>query len=66
MGNSFVDYFKVVLERVSFCDSLLNAEYERAVRSLNIAELAELHDWMAQKNYLSFSKQNIEIPLSNQ
>lgn len=46
MNNSFLNYYKLVLERVSFSEHLLIKEYNKAAKVLDVAELRDLDEWM--------------------
>lgn len=49
MKNSFLDYYKVILDKVSFDNDLLVKEYRKAMRLLREDEIGELHRWLDQK-----------------
>lgn len=46
MKNSFFDYYKTILERVSFDKNLFNKEYEKALRTIDKDEINEFHQWL--------------------
>jgi len=52
-GNRYLDYYKTVLEKVSFSDLLLAKEYAKAKKSLNERDLEQLWNWMLQNGMVS-------------
>jgi len=48
--NSYLDYYKTILEKVSFDGRLFNKEYRKARNSLSPEEVASLDDWIRSKN----------------
>ena len=48
--NSFFDYYKTILEKVSFDRALFNKEYRKAIQILSPDETAALDRWIASKN----------------
>ncbi len=44
--NSFLNYYKTILEKVSFDNRLVEKEYRKAKQLLNSYEAEELDDWM--------------------
>ena len=46
MNTSFLDYYKVILDKVSFDKELLAKEYKKAKRALNGSEASELEQWL--------------------
>lgn len=46
MKISYLDFYKLVLEKVSFNSHLLTKEYRKAVRSLSEKEKEELLKWL--------------------
>lgn len=57
MRTSFLDYYKVVLSKVSFDQSLLNKEYCKALQMLSEPEAKELSDWMSAMKLDVFQQQ---------
>ena len=50
MKTSFLEYYKNILEKVSFDFELFTKEYDKAVRTLNRKERDELNRWLMDKN----------------
>jgi len=44
-----LEYFKMILEKVSFDKTLFRAEYYKAIRKLLKEELVELRKWCIEK-----------------
>lgn len=53
MNTSFLDYYKLILDRVSFNRDLFNKEYRKAMKVLNHEERHKLKEWIAQNIYLN-------------
>jgi hypothetical protein len=49
MTTSFLDYYKLILDKVSFDQSLLSKEYEKAKRNLRADEIGDLNRWVQSK-----------------
>ena len=47
--NSFLDYYKTILEKVSFDRRLLTKEYNKAKHVLGTSEIRELDSWLMGK-----------------
>ena len=47
--TSFLDYYKIILEKVSFEPLLLRKEYQKAKRNLCTDEIKELNKWLQLK-----------------
>lgn len=47
MESSFLDYYKLILGKVSFDRKLLAKEYQKAVRTLKESEIQHLDQWLA-------------------
>ena len=47
--SSFLDYYKTILEKVSFDQKLLEKEYKKAKQLLKVSEVRELDYWMHHK-----------------
>lgn len=60
MKTSYLDYYKLILEKVRFDKRLWKKEYKKALRFLDRDEAKELKAWAGQLNYASrsFSKTN--------
>jgi hypothetical protein len=67
MKMSFLNYYKVVLEKVSFDHRLFAKEYEKALRSLNPDEIKELQNWLDYHGLREVrrSKASEVIPVKN-
>lgn len=50
MKTSFLDYYKLILEKVSFDKSLLAKEYQKAMKSLQPDEVEEFQRWLESSN----------------
>lgn len=62
MNNSFLNYYKLVLDRVSFSEQLLIKEYNKATKALSTEELIQLDDWMIS-NQLMADINSIKNPM---
>jgi hypothetical protein len=49
MTTSFLDYYKMILDKVSFDSNLLTKEYKKATRSLHSHEIGDLNSWLRSK-----------------
>tara|TARA_R110002020_G_scaffold189815_3_gene389123 strand:+ start:77 stop:316 length:240 start_codon:yes stop_codon:yes gene_type:complete len=47
--NSFLDYYKTILGKVSFDRQLLSKEYRKASQMLGASEVRELDSWLMRK-----------------
>ena len=47
----FLDYYKMILERVSFHPQLFVKEYEKANRHLHAAEVGDLNRWINARGF---------------
>ena len=47
--TSFLDYYKMILDKVSFNTQLLSKEYQKATRALNDDEIKVLNHWLELK-----------------
>ena len=56
MKQSFLEYFKYILTRVSFDKSLFAAEYRKALQYLEKDEVPQLEKWLTTKGYRLTSK----------
>ncbi len=52
MKNSFLDYYKTILEKVSFDRSLFQKEYNKALQFLNGDEKDQIDQWLQLKGLL--------------
>tara|TARA_B100001094_G_C17995371_1_gene702393 strand:+ start:192 stop:368 length:177 start_codon:yes stop_codon:yes gene_type:complete len=51
MKESFLEYTKYILERVSFDLELLKKEYHKALKMLEREEVISLNSWILSKGY---------------
>jgi len=49
--TAFLDYYKMILDKVSFDRNLFYKEYRKAVRNLQPDEITELDNWLSTKNF---------------
>lgn len=49
MKKSFLDYYKEILEKVSFDPQLINKEYQKAKKYLSHSEVQHFDNWMQEK-----------------
>ncbi len=56
---TMLEYFKMILEKVSFDKSLFRAEYYKAIKKLLGDELSELQNWCLQKFGSNYCKEAI-------
>jgi hypothetical protein len=49
--TAFLDYYKLILDKVSFDQNLFYKEYRKAVRNLQPHEITELDNWLSTKNF---------------
>lgn len=54
MKKSFLDYYKEILEKVSFDPQLLSKEYQKAKKYLNQSEVQHFENWMQEKGLSSY------------
>ena len=51
MRTSFLDYYKMVLDKVSFEEELFRKEYQKAMKGLVDYERDELDQWVRDRGY---------------
>ena len=51
MKHSFLDYYKMVLERVSFDKELFNKEYKKAVKTMRAEQIDEFNRWIHSRGF---------------
>ena len=51
MNTTFLDYYKTILDKVSFDKKLLKKEYSKALRHLDPPERKDLIDWAKQEGF---------------
>lgn len=49
MKESFLDYTKYILEKVSFDIELLKKEYKKSLKILKADEISQLNNWIIRK-----------------
>jgi len=49
MKTSFLDYYKLILQKVSFDPALFDKEYRKALQRLRPDEAEQLRKWVRQK-----------------
>lgn len=49
MQTSFLDYYKIILDKVSFDASLFTKEYQKATRTLHAHEIGALDRWLKSR-----------------
>jgi|TARA_Y100000739_G_scaffold175034_1_gene152802 hypothetical protein len=49
MKESFLEYTKYILEKVSFDIELLKKEYKKALKILKTEEISQLNNWIQAK-----------------
>lgn len=52
---SYLDYYKTVLQKVSFDGNLFYKEYRKAINSLSAEEAALLKDWVKSNEVTSMA-----------
>ncbi len=50
MKTSFLDYYKVILQKVSFDRKLFKKEYRKAIETLQESEAGILKRWIRENN----------------
>lgn len=50
MKESFLEYTKYILEKVSFDIELLKKEYKKALKILKTEEISQLNNWIQAKD----------------
>ena len=54
MKTGFLEYYKIILEKVSFDVNLVNKEYAKAKNVLRQEEIKELGQWMNKSGLFTF------------
>jgi len=47
----FLEYYKMILDRVSFCPDLFAKEYKKAERHLQEPDLGHLNQWLDARGF---------------
>jgi hypothetical protein len=58
--NSFLNYYKIILEKVSFDQRLVEKEYRKAKRFLTGHEVQELDNWIETMGIIDKSSPPVE------
>ena len=53
METSFLDYYKIILEKVSFDKALFNKEYKKALKLMKAPETEKFHQWLKSTGYIN-------------
>ena len=53
METSFLDYYKLILAKVSFDRALFNKEYQKALKQLQEHEAEKFHQWLESTGYIN-------------
>lgn len=53
MKKTFLDYYKEILQKVSFDPHLLNKEYQKAIKTMSHAEARQFEKWAQEKGLSS-------------
>lgn len=62
MRNSFLDYYKMILEKVSFDPDLFEKEFRKAIKSVEKNEADQLAAWVRSRRLRS---DMVSIPTSS-
>ncbi|GGZ30989.1 hypothetical protein GCM10007049_24920 [Echinicola pacifica] len=62
MKTSYLDYYKMILKKVSFNRALLKKEYFKAIRSLSKNEADQLKEWMDRETGSKVKSPDLEEP----
>jgi hypothetical protein len=49
MKTTFLDYYKIILDKVSFDSNLFKKEYQKAVGQLTESEIEDLDRWLGRR-----------------
>jgi hypothetical protein len=49
METTFLEYYKMILEKVRFDNNLLVKEYRKAINQLEVDEINDLNAWLASR-----------------
>jgi hypothetical protein len=49
--TSFLDYYKIILDKVSFDPVLFQKEYQKAKRNLRTDEIRDLNWWLQSRGF---------------
>ena len=48
---TYLNYYKIILKKVSFDRCLFHKEYHKAIRDLNAQEIADLNNWIQSTGF---------------
>lgn len=51
-SSSFLKYYQLILEKVSFDEDLLTKEYKKALKAISQPDQLQLHQWMTKKGLM--------------
>lgn len=51
MKNSFLEYYKMILKKVSFDKELFNKEYKKALDTIGAEQVDEFQQWMSSNGF---------------
>jgi len=60
MTTSFLDYYKMILDKVSFDHNLFMKEYQKATRNLHTNEIGDLNSWLRSKGFHAILSGNMQ------
>jgi hypothetical protein len=49
--TNYLDYYKTILNKVSFDAYLFHKEYRKAMRDLNAQEMSDLNEWIQSTGF---------------
>ena len=61
MTNSFLDYYKVILQKVSFDQALFRKELNKALNTLEPRDATELRSWLNSMGLLPYATDKSSI-----
>jgi hypothetical protein len=61
MANSFLDYYKIILQKVSFDQALFRKELNKALNTLEPRDVSELRRWLNSMGLLSHATDKSSI-----
>jgi hypothetical protein len=59
---TFLDYYKTILDKVSFDPVLLNKEYQKAKRNLQTNKIGDLNSWLQAKGFHAVINETGKVP----
>jgi len=62
---SFLDYSKMILDRVSFYPELFVKEYKKAKRQMQESEIEDLTQWINAKGFLGLLNERVNQEAEN-